>query len=845
MGNIREHIYLAALLHDIGKFYQRADTGSVRTSKFLDLKIKNLESVLLPSFKGVTTHKHALWTAQFIADNEAVLKNLIGVDLSDLGNKDNLLQLSAGHHLSYVQQTTLGKIIKEADSLSSGMDRDSELALKDEQDEHEVNWDSFKKKRMISILETIGMSKEKITGKKNWRHIPVKEMTLSKSFFPKEYFESVPDYEALWKKFNHEFKFIQSSSYAAFNETLLNLLFKYTSSIPSSTINFADVSLYDHLKTTAALAVCLFDFYQEEDQSANPFILIGADFSGIQPYIYQIISKHAGENLKGRSFYLKLLSDAIVKYLIKELRLFQANIIYNSGGSFYILAPNTAFVRQKLEEAIDVIEQKMFDAHGTTLFVAIDSVEMSRGSLLNQSGESINQIWGKLFHKRDKKKFHRYSGLISQKYEEFFEPMAFGIEIDAITGEGIGENEITKKIAEVGTVKYTTYQQIELGKKLRESELLIVSDGDIPYWKDKNPINPIELGFRFYMLKKRDLTEMKDQLRASADKVSIITLNGVQGNCDFMYAGQSSDVMIQGLNNIYGLEFYGGNIFDGKTFDEFCHKEDSDVFKRLGILRMDVDNLGHIFQNGILPERATLSRFAALSRSFDYFFSGYLNTVQQETAPGNSFIVYSGGDDLFIVGSWEKSIKLAKRIRKDFQEFTCSNSNFSLSGGISIVTPKYPIMKASEYSEIEEKNAKNHIAGKEEKNTLSFMNTPLNWDKEFPIVEGLKDKIVGLISEEKLVSAFIGKVLHHRENAGVKNNKIRNLKTFWMVPYDLGRMISRNTDKEVKDLIENCKNEICGNKKELDGKPITTNYHAIELWAFASRWAELEIRTNK
>lgn len=26
MDTIREHIYLAALLHDIGKFYQRADT---------------------------------------------------------------------------------------------------------------------------------------------------------------------------------------------------------------------------------------------------------------------------------------------------------------------------------------------------------------------------------------------------------------------------------------------------------------------------------------------------------------------------------------------------------------------------------------------------------------------------------------------------------------------------------------------------------------------------------------------------------------------------------------------------------------------------------------------------
>lgn len=35
MNTVREHIYLAALLHDIGKFYQRADSGSVATSEML------------------------------------------------------------------------------------------------------------------------------------------------------------------------------------------------------------------------------------------------------------------------------------------------------------------------------------------------------------------------------------------------------------------------------------------------------------------------------------------------------------------------------------------------------------------------------------------------------------------------------------------------------------------------------------------------------------------------------------------------------------------------------------------------------------------------------------------
>jgi len=47
MEKIREHIYLAALLHDIGKFYQRADTGSVSTSKKLNEKVKKIEGKIL------------------------------------------------------------------------------------------------------------------------------------------------------------------------------------------------------------------------------------------------------------------------------------------------------------------------------------------------------------------------------------------------------------------------------------------------------------------------------------------------------------------------------------------------------------------------------------------------------------------------------------------------------------------------------------------------------------------------------------------------------------------------------------------------------------------------------
>lgn len=846
MENIRERIYLAALLHDIGKFYQRADTGSVRSSQYLNAH-NQAESTYCPVYKGQYSHKHVLWTAQFIEDFKQVFQNLLQEDAEILSSgKDSLLHLAAGHHLTKEQLSEWGRLIKEADGLSSGMDRSLEDAFRDSADESDTAWDAFKRKRMVSILQTIvGSDGEKPAD--TGARLPVESMRLTKeAAFPKRFEanEPAPDYASLWEKFIGEFKFIQANTYRAFSETFLNLLFKYASCVPASTIHFPDVSLYDHLKTTAALAVCLYDFQRSGAGERNPFLLIGADFSGIQPYIYQIVSKYAGKNLKGRSFYLRILSDAVVRYLLKELGLFQANVIYNSGGGFYLLAPNTPKVKERLREAVETIEERLFKAHGTTLFVAIDSIELSKEALMHQGKENLGTVWGDLFLKRDRKKAARFATQIQSNYAAFFEPSLRGGDAkrDSITGEEFVPGDKVVQMDNL-TLKSVTASQIEIGKKLRETNLLVVKEGEpLAYWNDKEHIAPADLGFTYYFLNEEDIKEMKERLIASADQVSVITLNGKDGDCDFLHS-------INGINNVYGLEFYGGNESDRKdvpTFEAMCANEN---LSRMGVLRMDVDNLGRVFQQGIAPERATLSRFAALSRSFDFFFSGYLNTIWRETDPKRSFIVYSGGDDVFIVGSWDVVIELAEKIRADFKEFTCGNPAFSLSAGIAIVSPKFPIMKGAEESAEEESAAKAHEVQEGnhtyEKNSISFMDMPLNWDLEYPAVKRLKERLCEMLLSKKLPKSFLSKVMSHYANAGIKGHTITRMKTYWMLTYDLSRFKER-ADKSVKELIDHCIQEVCDSgRKTLDGEPLTTNYHALELWAFAARWAELAYRTDK
>ena len=112
MNSHREKIYLAALLHDIGKFYQRADVGSVANSKYLNQRNK-VESTFLPQRNGFYSHKHCLWTAQFIDYNISVFKTLLNDDnaATYLTDQDNFYNLAARHHLSADQLSDLGKII--------------------------------------------------------------------------------------------------------------------------------------------------------------------------------------------------------------------------------------------------------------------------------------------------------------------------------------------------------------------------------------------------------------------------------------------------------------------------------------------------------------------------------------------------------------------------------------------------------------------------------------------------------------------------------------------------------------------------------------------------------------
>jgi CRISPR-associated protein Csm1 len=382
-----------------------------------------------------------------------------------------------------------------------------------------------------------------------------------------------------------------------------------------------------------------------------------------------------------------------------------------------------------------------------------------------------------------------------------------------------------------------------------------MSDEPLTYFS-KQAFNPVNIGKYNYFVTAKEIDEKKEQLRVLTDKVRVTAINKL----NFFETQQ------KGLDNIYSYTFYGGNDYPisnwhdtPKTFEELAGIvfEDEDKEKRksspglvrLGVLRMDVDNLGSMFRRGLSADERAFSRYSVLSRSLDYYFKGYINEIwkNDDAFKNLTQVIYSGGDDLFIVGKWDVLIRMAEDINNNFRNWTGNNHELTISGGISIIQPKFPIIKAAIMSEREEKNAKEHKYGDLEKNSFSIFGYAFSWEKEWPFFRDLKNQVKLLLQEKQdgLSQGFPSDMYNLMQQAELTFNVtekryiIKNFEVMWLTAYNFRRTVKGIKNESVKVFLEKwVKLIFTGKIQELPD----TKYHALQYLALAARWASLELR---
>jgi CRISPR-associated protein Csm1 len=633
----------------------------------------------------------------------------------------------------------------------------------------------------------------------------------------------------------------------------------------------ACVSLFEHLKSTAAIALSLYDFYEDHNTELqlvnnriaklpdqDSLLMVCIDISGIQKFIYDISNRRAAVSLKGRSFYLEILLRTVLRQILNHnsINAYDSNVVYSSGGKAYLILPNLDRVKEGLREIQAKVSKELFNDTQAKLFISIGSTsfryETNFGEITggNHTGKmgflnlvksqdqssidryttdedatfTLSMLWRSVSDKAAEQKNRKFKKVLLDDFDRLFlsgKDFEQSSDKCIVTGQRIkGKVEYLYPEAvgaDRGPVGEKVYQQIQLGKDLRSSNVIKYHDnGRYDVLGMSGTFSISDISDREVVSKSIYLNKWPDFTKGSHGKEHI---------------------------------FYGGNHLSGsrsnapKTFEELCTYVNNDVHKvsKLGVLRMDVDNLGQIFIKGIAEP--SFAAYSTLSMLLDLFFSGIINKIQLSNPDYKDHIqiLYSGGDDVFAVGRWDALLDFAVELRKKFELFT-QRADIGLSAGMAIVGAKYPIYKAAEESGNAEKQAKNYKSDKYgDKNAFCIFGEAISWNQEWDTVTELKNRFLQNIGSTG--SGFLHTVQnlklrkddHHNQ---LQKGKDGDLSYIWHSAYKLSRMEKSNKDTGAKELIKDIVKNVQQN----------TQYGSdryIDLASIAARWAELLHKMNK
>ncbi|MEZ4638074.1 MAG: hypothetical protein R2856_24450 [Caldilineaceae bacterium] len=156
------------------------------------------------------------------------------------------------------------------------------------------------------------------------------------------------------------------------------------------------------------MTVCLEDEQSTDEQTA---LLVGADLSGVQDWLYTLSSAGAARSLRGRSVYLQLLMT-IAFDLLTYLSLPSANLLYVGGGNFYLLAPVSA--QAQIEQYRATCGRRLLTMHGGAIYVALAATPLSQARLAGADGK-IGDAWQQIHSQTAIHKGQRFAELSDEE----------------------------------------------------------------------------------------------------------------------------------------------------------------------------------------------------------------------------------------------------------------------------------------------------------------------------------------------------------------------------------------------------------------------------------------------
>lgn len=501
----------------------------------------------------------------------------------------------------------------------------------------------------------------------------------------------------------------------------------------------------------------------------NNVLMISGDFWGIQKFIFtDISSKKASKILRSRSAMIQLITYAVTDIIKNEFK--NSDIVLFGAGKFLILANYEDDYKTKLNKI-----QKELDKYFINNFFAQNGFVIStqittKERLLNQNSEEMKEDLISLGKNNEINKLKKFD---FENLEEFSIDIFKEVKRDDDICE-FCKKRVSNTKAEGENACEICANQINLGTYLTKKEFVKIYTSNE---ESKNDIKILEFNNIKYWAK--FYKEEKDIY-----------------NCEI--EGDVFDISNKKYRNISKW-----------SLSSFVAKEDNKIksFEELSknssglmALKADVDRLGDTFRDFYMT---SFKKFNRLSRELDFFFSNYVPYWVENSDYKNLYIIFAGGDDLFLIGEYKEIVKFAKELREKFYKFALQKATLSM--GLVMFKHSTPINFISNLADEAESRAK-EVKFKNNLQTrdgIDIFTIPMKFD-EFNDIDKQWEEINNeLINKEVDTTTFYYRLIELTQMKENLNEKFNVVDSMWKskISYIYKRNLTKMDEKIYHKLV--------------------------------------------
>jgi CRISPR-associated protein Csm1 len=478
----------------------------------------------------------------------------------------------------------------------------------------------------------------------------------------------------------------------------------------------------------------------------NRVIILSGDFWGIQNFIFDGLSTNrATKVIRSRSALVQIVNFVISEIVNKE---FEGDTVLIGAGKFTILANH----REKWKEELEKIQKKLdsyffenfFGRSGFVLSGTETEIEVLKQGKFED--DSISKIFGRLASENEKGKYRKFD---FEKRENFLiNPFEKGGEPCEFCGLRVSKKDNSCEICS---------SHIDLGKELTTNRYMrVFKNGGIPVLKFGGDSYGVEFYKNFKRLEETPYENLENEIGI------FNILESTKENVNAEYLQKSPNLRYWSLASAVPKD-ENGKILD---FDEIRGTSSG-----LMALKADVDTMGDTFREFLEDEKIPFKKFLRLSREMDFFFSDYVSNLIKTEYP-KIYVVFTGGDDVFVLGEWKEVIEFVKNLREKFHIY--SNRTTTLSMGLTMFKSG-SLKYISEETDDAEKRAK---AVEDENGNSRDGIDIFGYSMKFPLFLEIEERWKNIwekVPTEKRTSSFIYRLIKFAEMSQKSKNFIEKV----------------------------------------------------------------------